>query len=324
MTDVDLPPELSEECLCLEQLIDHVVVRPSEDHRCDILVELLPRVTNDLEVFVSCSLELAVPENYPETPVAILLKSLKGLDESLGLEIIDLLTSESNDLASNGCPSLISLVELGKDLLTEKNTAQGDCMICMCSFEEDEIPRNLVRTSCFHFFHKDCLFPYFTSLRNSYIERELGFVQEYGALVYLPLRSKRLAEAGNRFFLCPLCRSPITLEEISQFATEEELSLRSVDEIEALLSELEEKYKAGTASRPKGSSATVVPPEEYDAVWLSMENTRLSTQPRKNCAKEKERDIGGSDEDLNPVLEPQSQPPTGKRTKKHRNRPVRR
>jgi hypothetical protein len=78
-------------------------------------------VPNAEVTHVSCSSEWSFPKTYPEVPPELTLTNEKGLSEAWNKELYDKLLNAATDLV--GGPMIFSLVEMGKEWLTERNVA---------------------------------------------------------------------------------------------------------------------------------------------------------------------------------------------------------
>ncbi|XP_029635572.1 GATA zinc finger domain-containing protein 14-like [Octopus sinensis] len=162
-----------------------------------ITCQLYPSTGDDVQKqFVCLTLQLSLPENYPNDVPAITIKNPRGLGED---ELAKLETS-LKELADErkGGPMLYELFELAKESLTEGNIPRQHCVICLQHFKEFE---EFTRTECYHYFHCHCL--------GRYVEHCLNDVTEDGANSAISSTPSKIENTAEKEVVCPVCRETI-------------------------------------------------------------------------------------------------------------------
>ncbi|KAL1502369.1 hypothetical protein ABEB36_007517 [Hypothenemus hampei] len=114
---------------------------------------IFPSTANEVEKqYVCVTLEVKLPENYPDCKPVVKLKSPRGLDDST----IDHLYREINKKCDEflGQPVIFELIDLIRENLTESNLPTCQCAVCLYGFSEGD---SFTKTQCFHYFHNYCL-----------------------------------------------------------------------------------------------------------------------------------------------------------------------
>jgi len=192
-TDEELPGELelltamcSEDELKIEEF----------DTGTKLAVKLAPMTAGDEEKqFLWCELQLHVGRNYPSEPPSLALGSSRGLSDVSRATLLTELGQRAEEL--RGEPVLFVLLEAGRAALTDLNSPQGECAICLGSLS-DAGSQHVLRTPCYHVFHRQCVIEYCQSA----ISRDL-------------LRTKQ-PDAASRSLLCPECRTDIPWTDYSE------------------------------------------------------------------------------------------------------------
>eukprot|EP01102_Stenamoeba_stenopodia_P017343 TRINITY_DN6198_c0_g1_i1.p1 TRINITY_DN6198_c0_g1~~TRINITY_DN6198_c0_g1_i1.p1 ORF type:complete len:554 (+),score=154.17 TRINITY_DN6198_c0_g1_i1:159-1820(+) len=124
--------------------------------KSQISIQLKPNTAMDsTKQFVQCLLVFNTKEDYPASIPDISIVQERGISESDKTSMIQRLKAKAKEELI-GTPMLFSLIEEGKELLTMSNKPSEGCSICLCPFEEDDDETTIVRTPCFHYFHRDC------------------------------------------------------------------------------------------------------------------------------------------------------------------------
>eukprot|EP00128_Syssomonas_multiformis_P000303 Colp12_sorted_trinity150504_noHs@26193 len=188
------------ECIYFEEL---TYVDPSEISSRDGLekcvkilqLDLKPHTAQDeSKQFVRATLLIGILPKYPEVAPIIRFKNVRGMaDEDITQRLRKLY-----DLADSrkGEVMLYDMIEWVKETLTEKNIPAEHCSVCLCAFADES---EIVKTSCFHYFHPACLASYITHCV-AHPPEEKG--------VEMPAESRRPSIARTTV-PCPVCRSDV-------------------------------------------------------------------------------------------------------------------
>ncbi|CAE7746239.1 Rnf25 [Symbiodinium pilosum] len=192
-----------------------------------ISVELVPHTAGeDQERFVRCQLLLDVPQSYPQRPVRPALGTSRGLTESRSRDFISKLSAEAVLLL--GQPALYALlqargwfvpvvadygslgrgpidsmtIQAAQDMLTVLNSPSGDCAICLLELDADDAEADpVVRTPCYHAFHRGCLASYWWTEWDKQLRP-------------LSLRSQYNCHVSTAQVSCPECRTRLPWPEL--------------------------------------------------------------------------------------------------------------
>lgn len=168
-----------------------------------ITVGLAPMTAGDEEKqFLWCELQLHVGPSYPSEPPELALGSSRGLSDSGRASLLTELSRQNEELS--GEPALFALLEAGRMALTSLNTAGGECPICLGDLS-DASTEQVLRTPCYHLFHRQCILDYCKSEISVQSARKIG------------------TEAAEPSILCPECRA--------------EVPWKSYDELQEILAE---------------------------------------------------------------------------------------
>merc|ERR1712008_46975 len=121
-------------------------------------------------------------------PPSLALGSSRGLSDVSRASLLTQLGQHAEELL--GEPALFALLEAGRAALTALNSPQGECAICLGSLS-DAGSEHVLRTPCYHVFHRQCVIEYFQSeiSRNRFATAR--------------------PDAASRSLLCPECRTDI-------------------------------------------------------------------------------------------------------------------
>lgn len=114
---------------------------------------LFPATGDDQESkYVTLTLELTLPSEYPRVSPLIRFRNPRGLSETL----LDSLYRAMKECCSERLESqmIFELVDMGKEFLTINNRPASECPICLLSFTPSD---TFFRSQCFHHFHSYCL-----------------------------------------------------------------------------------------------------------------------------------------------------------------------
>ncbi|KAF7269430.1 hypothetical protein GWI33_017534 [Rhynchophorus ferrugineus] len=188
---------VQEELEALEAILMDDISIIYNDQGCAELVKstIFPSTANEVEKqYVCVTLEVQLPENYPDCKPLIKLKSPRGLDDST----VDHLYREIDKKCEEyiGQAVIYELIELIRENLTESNLPTCQCAVCLYGFSEGDC---FTKTQCFHYFHNYCLAKHLIVTEKHYHEEQEK----------LPAW-KRSTEGFQA--TCPVCREPISCD----------------------------------------------------------------------------------------------------------------
>uniref|UniRef100_A0A8C3TT13 E3 ubiquitin-protein ligase RNF25 n=1 Tax=Catharus ustulatus TaxID=91951 RepID=A0A8C3TT13_CATUS len=195
-TDWALPPEVEVlESIYLEEL--QVARGLGRWEPWEISITLHPATAQDQDSqYVRFTLVLSVPPQYPDKAPEISIRNPRGLSDEQIQKISQTLRSVAE--ARLGTEVLYELIEKGKEILTDNNIPQGQCVICLYGFQEKEA---FTKTHCYHYFHSHCLARY-----AQHMEEEILMQQEEREQHLAPSPKQ---EAGVQ---CPVCRETLVYD----------------------------------------------------------------------------------------------------------------
>ncbi|XP_030754591.1 E3 ubiquitin-protein ligase RNF25 [Sitophilus oryzae] len=227
---MSLNERVQEELEALEAILMDDISITYNDEGCADLVKstIFPSTANEVDKqYVCVTLEVQLPENYPDCKPLIKLKSPRGLDDST----IDHLYREADKKCEEyiGQPVIYELIELIRENLTESNLPTCHCAVCLYGFSEGD---SFTKTQCFHYFHNYCL-------TNHLIITEKHFHEEQEKLPAW----KRSSEGFHA--TCPVCRESIKcdVEELKTALPPKELENAQKFELTKDLKMLQEKMQ---------------------------------------------------------------------------------
>ncbi|ENN71428.1 E3 ubiquitin-protein ligase RNF25 [Dendroctonus ponderosae] len=185
---------VQEELEALEAIfMDDISIIYNERGCVDLVKSVIfPSTANEVDKqYVCVTLEVKLPEDYPDSKPIIALKSPRGLDDST----IDHLHNEIQKKCDEylGQPVIYELIELIRENLTESNLPTCQCAVCLYGFSDGD---SFTKTQCFHYFHNYCL-------ANHLIITGKHFKEEQEKLPAWK-RSTKAFQAT-----CPVCRDAI-------------------------------------------------------------------------------------------------------------------
>lgn len=139
---------------------------------------LYPATGDDQESkFVTMTLELTLPAEYPKVSPHIRFRNPRGLSESL----LDSLYRSMQEVCNERLEyqMIFELIDMGKEFLTTNNRPASECPICLLSFTSCDI---FYRSQCFHHFHSFCLGRYLQNVTqvaasgDHVIKNEVNFI----------------------------------------------------------------------------------------------------------------------------------------------------
>ncbi|XP_041329445.1 E3 ubiquitin-protein ligase RNF25 isoform X3 [Pyrgilauda ruficollis] len=163
----------------------------------EISITLHPATGQDQDSqYVRFTLLLSVPPQYPDKAPEISIRNPRGLSDEQIQKISQTLRSVAE--ARLGTEVLYELIEKGKEILTDNNIPQGQCVICLYGFQEKEA---FTKTQCYHYFHSHCLARY-----AQHMEEEILMQQEEREQHLAPSPKQ---EVGVQ---CPVCRETLVYD----------------------------------------------------------------------------------------------------------------
>lgn len=154
-----------------------------------ITVGLAPMTAGDEEQqFLWCELQLRAGPNYPSESPELALGSSRGLSDAGRASLLAELSRQREELL--GEPALFALLEAGRTALTNLNTAGGECPICLGDLSDVDT-QQVLRTPCYHLFHRQCLIEYCKCEISAERDRTIG------------------VGASDLNILCPECRADV-------------------------------------------------------------------------------------------------------------------
>jgi len=183
------------EILTVESIID----KKSNEKLTKFKIDLKPNTAMDNKrVFVYATLIFTLNEKeYPKLLPTITFNNTKGLEDSQIADIITKLQQKAVDPDTTSI--LLQVIELAVEILTSSNSPSGDCSICLSPF--NDTTEYMKTENCFHSFHCNCFAMWW-----QYKKKEI----ENDAKIY-PVFMKR----DNALAHCPMCRTPISEEDMS-------------------------------------------------------------------------------------------------------------
>ncbi|CAH0547585.1 unnamed protein product [Brassicogethes aeneus] len=129
---------------------------------------IFPSTADDTDKqYVCVTLEVKLPEKYPDCEPIINLRNPRGLDDSTVNEIYSSIKIKCNEFL--GQPVIFELIELIRESLTESNLPTCQCAVCLYGFSEGD---SFTKTQCFHYFHSYCLSKHLITTERLYQEEQ--------------------------------------------------------------------------------------------------------------------------------------------------------
>ncbi|KAL1140869.1 hypothetical protein AAG570_000797 [Ranatra chinensis] len=157
-------------------------------------MEIHPWTALDAEAqYVRLTLDVTLPDGYPDTPPILALHNPRGLDDAL----LSKIQAEANDKCKQnlGQPVIFEIIEIVKERLTASNVPCCQCCICLYGFRQAD---HFTKTQCYHYFHSHCLAGHITA-------SERIFREEQDKLP--PWQQTATFQA-----VCPVCRAAISYD----------------------------------------------------------------------------------------------------------------
>ncbi|XP_060520195.1 E3 ubiquitin-protein ligase RNF25 [Cylas formicarius] len=188
---------VQEELEALEAILMDDISITYDNNGCAELVKsiIFPSTGNEVDKqYVCVTLEVSLPEGYPDIKPIIQLRNPRGLDDST----IEYLNKALRDKCDEylGQPVIFELIELIRENLTQSNLPTCQCTVCLYGFSEGD---SFTKTQCFHYFHSYCLAKHI-------IVTEKHFKEEQEKLP-----AWKRCSIGYQA-TCPVCREQITCD----------------------------------------------------------------------------------------------------------------
>lgn len=159
-----------EEIEALEAILldDISIVYDAEGRPESIKSTIFPSTANEVnKQYVCVTLEVNLPEDYPDCEPNIKLRNPRGLDDSTIDDIYKAIAEKCKEYL--GQPVIFELIELIRESLTESNLPTCHCAVCLYGFIEGD---NFTKTECFHYFHSYCLYNHIITTKRHYQEEQ--------------------------------------------------------------------------------------------------------------------------------------------------------
>ncbi|CAH1178886.1 unnamed protein product [Phaedon cochleariae] len=227
---MSLNESVQEELEVLEAiLMDDITISYDEKNRPEIVkTTIFPSTADEVDKqYVCVTLEVNLPETYPDCEPSVQLKNPRGLDESTINNIQKAIKDKCMEFL--GQPVIYELIELIRESLTESNLPTCQCAVCLYGFSEGDI---FTKTTCFHYFHSYCL-------ANHLVITKRLFQEEQDKL---PAWQKSVKEFQAS---CPVCRESIScdVEELKSALPPKDLESAQHFQVTSDLKKLQEDMR---------------------------------------------------------------------------------
>lgn len=158
-----------------------------------LTASLTPLTAGDEKLqFLRCDLCIQINSSYPAVPPCLTLGSSRGLSDETRLSILAELELHASGLV--GEAMLLSILEMGREVLTNLNVPSGECAFCLGGLEDasDHEASEVLRAPCYHVFHKQCMVSYW---KTEFLRQQT--------------MTKKRIDVTSVEMLCPECRSEI-------------------------------------------------------------------------------------------------------------------
>ncbi|KAG5900640.1 hypothetical protein JTB14_005916 [Gonioctena quinquepunctata] len=227
---MSLSERVLEEVEALEAiLMDDISITYDEKNRPALVkTTIFPSTANETDKqYVCVTIEISLPEDYPDQKPAIQLRNPRGLDDSTVNNISKAISEKCTEFI--GQPVIYELIELIRENLTESNLPTCHCAVCLYGFLDGD---TFTKTQCFHYFHSFCL-------ANHLVTTKRHFQEEQDKL---PAWQK---STNGYQATCPVCREPINcdVEELSLALPPKDLESAQNFQLTSELKELQENMR---------------------------------------------------------------------------------
>eukprot|EP00056_Hartaetosiga_gracilis_P008844 m.127169 g.127169 ORF g.127169 m.127169 type:complete len:214 (+) comp13001_c0_seq3:113-754(+) len=114
--------------------------------------------------FVAVTLHVEVPKEYPGCAANAIVRNPRGLSPQNTKILEGLLKRVAREMAETDSEAIYELIEETKTFLQDHNEPPSHCSICLedrtCGDHTDDnndVYEPLIKTPCYHFFHKNCI-----------------------------------------------------------------------------------------------------------------------------------------------------------------------
>ncbi|CAH2013040.1 unnamed protein product [Acanthoscelides obtectus] len=247
-----------------------------------IKTTIFPSTANEVDKqYVCVTLEVKLPEEYPDCEPVVQLRNPRGLDDST---INHLYKSIKEKCVDNvGQPVIFELIDLIRENLTESNLPTCQCAVCLYGFCEGD---SFTKTQCFHYFHSYCL-------ANHVSITKRHFQEEQDKLPAWQKSTKGFQAT------CPVCREPIecNVDELKTANPPKELESAQKFEVSNDLRLLQERMRQLFSYQKSRGGIIDVEAEENKLLLITQSG-------EENVSSEGTEDPGPSLSNLNhPVLD---------------------
>ncbi|KAJ8977881.1 hypothetical protein NQ317_016151 [Molorchus minor] len=227
---MSLNERLQEELEALEAiLMDDISITHNDTGYPELVkTTIFPSTANEVEKqYVCVTLEVRLPEGYPDCEPFIQLRNPRGLDDSTINNLYKSTKAKCTEFL--GQPVIFELIELIRENLTESNLPTCQCAVCLYGFLEGD---SFTKTPCFHYFHSYCLAKHLTTTQRLFQEEQDK----------LPAWQR---STDGFQATCPVCREPIgcDVEELKTALPPKELESAQTFEVTSDIRLLQESMK---------------------------------------------------------------------------------
>ncbi|XP_040917556.1 E3 ubiquitin-protein ligase RNF25 [Toxotes jaculatrix] len=207
--------------------LDELQVNRRQDGGWEVSLVLYPSTAEDsVSQFVRLTLTLTLDQQYPLSSPDISIHNPRGLSDDKLSSVQKCLQLEAQ--SSLGSPVLYQLIDKAKEILTESNIPNGNCVICLYGFKEGE---TFTKTSCYHYFHSHCLGRYVSHSERELRQREKELEED---------KTRDRTDYQELTVVCPVCREPLEYD-VDQLLFSPAPQLPELDEA-AIGSEFQQKW----------------------------------------------------------------------------------
>ncbi|XP_074025623.1 E3 ubiquitin-protein ligase RNF25 [Leptinotarsa decemlineata] len=194
---MSLNERVQEELEALEAIfMDDISITYDEKSR-PVLVKttIFPSTANEIDKqYVCVTLEVRLPEDYPDREPSVQLRNPRGLDDSTINNLYKSIKEKCTEFI--GQAVMYELIELIRESLTESNLPTCQCAVCLYGFSDGD---SFTKTQCYHYFHSYCL-------ANHLITTKRHFQEEQDKLPAWQKSTKGYQAT------CPVCRESINCD----------------------------------------------------------------------------------------------------------------
>ncbi|CAG9855869.1 unnamed protein product [Phyllotreta striolata] len=194
---MSLNERVQEELEALEAILMDDISITYDEQSCLTLIKstIFPSTANEVnKQYVCVTIEVKLPEDYPDSEPNVQLRNPRGLDDSTVNDLYKSIKEKCTEYL--GQPVIFELIELIRESLTESNLPTCQCAVCLYGFSEGD---SFTKTQCFHYFHSYCLYNHLETTKRHYQEEQEK----------LPAWQK--STKGFQA-ICPVCRESINCD----------------------------------------------------------------------------------------------------------------